>query len=84
MKVYVIMFTFKGYDDEYSEIVGVYDTKEKAQNKLREEMEDIRFNRGYYDNDFYYDKEEVTDNKYLAYKEYYGSELVEIIEKVVE
>lgn len=84
MKVYVVMFTFKGYDDDYSEIIGVYDSKEKAQKKLQEEIEDIRFNRGYYDNDFYYDNEDISDNKYIAYKEFYGSESVEIIEKEVK
>ena len=84
MKVYVVMFTFNGYDDNYSEIIGVYDSKENAQKKLKEEMEDIRFNSGYYDDDFYYDKEITSDILYIAQRDYDLFEKVEIIEKDIE
>ena len=84
MKVYVVMFSFKGYDDYYSEIIGVYDSKEKAQKKLQEEMEDIRFNRGYYDDDFYYKKEITSDNLYIAQRDYDFFEKVKIIEQEVK
>lgn len=84
MKVYVVMFSSKGYDDDYSKIIGVYDSKEKAQNKLQIEMEDIRCNGGYYDDDFYYNKEITSDNLYIAQRDYDLFEKVEIIEKEVK
>jgi hypothetical protein len=82
-KVYVVLEEYYNDGDTESSVLGVFDTMEKAYNKLEEQIE-VYKSYGVFDTEDF-DSAEKDENSYYiscSCDDYYGS--IDIIEQIVQ
>lgn len=84
-QIFIVMYSFQNEEENGTFILGAYDTKEKALNKIKTTKEDIIHNNTF-DGEYKYESEVDTTADYCGYCESYSSdfERVYLVVKEIE
>lgn len=82
--IYIVIYQFQNGYDSGVLVLGAYNTKEKAIERIATTKADIKYNNSF-DGNFDYDNEIDTPVDYCAYKEYDSNyERVYLVTKEIE